>query len=95
MLFNLTNQTAFKVINTDKAIVCGKNEGPTFNGALWTDGEPFNGDNKCWSEYGGVYESRVDADGFDRLIHRKKEGQWNTNFSITELEVWAVKFSTE
>ena len=98
MLFNLTNQTAFKVIKTDEAIRCGKDIGPMFIGALWTNGEPFNGDNKCVSFFvGPYYESHVDADGFDRLIHRQSEypEKWGTDFSITELEVWAVKFSTE
>jgi hypothetical protein len=42
----------------------------------------------------GKYESRV-VDGFDRLIHRKADNQSGTFFSITELEVWAVKFSSE
>ena len=95
MLFNLTKQTAFKVIKTDEAIRCGKNGGPWFADALYTYGEPFNGYNKCRSVYGGFYESRVDADGFDRLIHRKDYDPEFTLFSITELEVWAVKSSTE
>ena len=93
MLFNLTNQTAFKVILTDRAIWCGKKRGPRFTGALGSV-EPFNGDNNCDSYYGVWYESQLDADGFDRLIHRKAD-KWCTWFSITELEVWAVKFSTE
>ena len=71
MLFNLTNQTAFKVIKTERAIICERNWGPDFTGALITH-EPFNGDEKCESGYGyDVYESQVDADGFDRLIHRQ------------------------
>ncbi len=93
-MFNLTKQTAFRVIKVDKAIYCEKNSGPRFTGTFGTYGEPFNGDNKCKSWYGGNYESRVDGDGFDRLIHRKA-GKLGTYFSITELEVWAVKFSTE
>ncbi len=95
MLFNLTNQTAFKVIKTDRAITCRKNGGPWFTGALYTDMEPLNGDKNCVSCLSGVYESQVDADGFDRLIHRKADGELGTNFSITELEAWAVKFSSE
>ena len=96
MLFNLTNQTAFKVIQTDEAIVCEKDRGPWFGYALGTYKEPFNGDNNCASLYLGYYESQVDADGFDRLIHRKADDPKSyTLFSITELEVWAVKFSSE
>ena len=94
MLFNLTNQTAFKVIDTDGGIACRKVWGPWFTGALTTR-EPFNGDNKCVSYYCDVYESQRDADGFDKLIHRKAGSEWRSFFSITELEVWAVKFSTE
>jgi hypothetical protein len=33
--------------------------------------EPFNGNNKCFSEDDDIYEKRVDDNGFDRLIHRK------------------------
>ena len=51
VLFNLTNQTAFKVIETDQAIVCGKDWGPVFIGALYTNEEPFNRDNNCTSWY--------------------------------------------
>jgi len=94
VVFNLTIQTAFKVIEKKVAIECGKNKGPMFAHALGTCGEPFNGDNKCISYYEPYYELQVDANGFDRLIHRKA-AQWATYFSITELEVWAVKFSTE
>ncbi len=42
VLFNLTRQTAFRVINTERAIACGKNEGLCFEGALWIAREPFN-----------------------------------------------------
>lgn len=45
VLFNLTKQTAFKVIKVDKAIYCEKNSGPRFTGTFGTYGEPFNGDN--------------------------------------------------
>ena len=69
--------------------------GPIFADALYTLGQPFNGDDLCVSEYGDVYESRLDADGFDRLILGDAETKYFTKFSITELEVWAVKFSTE
>ncbi len=66
-----------------------------FTGTLGAVNEPFNGNNKCVSAYhAGYYESRV-VDGFDRLIQKKAEGSSWTKFSITELEVWAVKFSNE
>ena len=96
MLFNLTNQTAFKAIKTDRAIECVKDSGPCFTGALHSFVTRYKDNMICFSEYGGRYESQVDADGFDRLIHRKTTaGESHTDFSITELEVWGVKFSTE
>ena len=73
VVFNLTHQTAFQVINTKPAIACGKNRGPVFNGTLGALNEPFNGNNNCVSGYEyGYYESRV-VDGFDRLIQRKTD----------------------
>ena len=79
MVFNLTNQIAFKVIKAHEALICNKNYGPYFTAALYPEDEPFNEDNNCTSVYNfGIYESQLDADGFDRLINRKTEapGQW-------------------
>ena len=95
VLFNLTNQTAFKVIDTDKAITCWKDYGPYFTAALYTRDEPFNGGDRCMSACTGTYESQLDSDGFDRLIQSEALLEVLTWFSITELEVWAVKFSTQ
>ena len=54
VLFNLTQQTAFRVIETDQAIACQKDLGPCFSNTLsaW---EPFNGNNKCISRYNHNY----------------------------------------
>jgi hypothetical protein len=37
VVFNLTKQTAFRVINKDKAITCGSHWGPVFTNTLWAN----------------------------------------------------------
>jgi hypothetical protein len=65
--------------------------GPTFGGGLWqlvAGGEPFNGENKCFSranKYG--YSIGMETDGVTNKLTRKKDGY----FTITELEVWSLK----
>ncbi len=42
VVFNLTNQIAFKVIKAHEALICNKKYGPFFTAALYPEDEPFN-----------------------------------------------------
>ena len=75
MVFNLTNQTAFRVIKTYHAIKCGVHHGPTFKGVLGAMDEPFNLKNAIVSAYYGNYENQLNNEGFDTLIDRNKAGK--------------------
>ena len=71
-----------------------KGYGPVINQKLYLE-EPFNGKNKISSQNNGTYESSV-VDGFDMLIWRKARFVGNaaaTAFTITDIEVWDVKFT--
>ena len=90
-MFNLSSSRQFK--GSHKAgIYCRSDWGPVFeangnNTELGAWNEPFNGDNKCWSNANqpGFGIGR-DADGNNLLTNQK-----GTGFTITELEVWSVK----
>jgi hypothetical protein len=93
MLFNLSKQSHFPNKRTGKEIYCRRDVGPCFSGGgngsdLSAYNEPFNGDNKCLSnakEPG--YAIPVDGAGTNMLTNKK-----NGWFTITELEVWEVKY---
>ena len=92
MLFNLSKQSHFPNKRTGKEICCASNYGPCFRGgdgselSAWS--EPFNGDNKCRSnaKHPG-YDIPVDGTGTNMLTYKK-----GNEFTITELEVWEVKY---
>ena len=93
LVFSLSHQRSYKVIQPDLAIYCDKNRGPWFGGALWAS-EPFNGDNKCHSNPNqSNYEGIVDASGgaYD-LTQTTIDGNGYYPFTISELEVWEVAF---
>ena len=92
MLFNLSKQSHFPNKRTGKEIYCSSNYGPCFDGG--GDGselyafEPFNGDNKCISNAKMPgYDIPVDGTGTNMLTYKK-----GNEFTITELEVWEVKY---
>jgi hypothetical protein len=88
-LFNLSSSRQFK--GSHKAgIRCRSDCGPVFiaddNYCELGAGEPFNGDNECYSEANqpGFGVDR-DADGNNLLTNKK-----GVNFTITEIEVWQI-----
>ena len=91
MLFNLSKQSHFPNKRTGKEIYCHSNYGPCFSGdgssELSAYGEPFNGDNKCRSFANGSGYKIPLVDGKNMLTN-EEDGR----FTITELEVWQVKF---
>jgi hypothetical protein len=93
MLFNLSKQSHFPNKRTGKEIYCGSNYGPCFDGGgfgseLSACNEPFNGENKCLSiAKKPGYDIPVDSAGANMLTYKKSD--W---FTITELEVWEVKY---
>jgi hypothetical protein len=59
--------------------------------------EPFNEDKNCWSHANeGVYHIGIDSEGRNKLTNLKCEkndlGSEISEFSISELEVWAIVF---
>jgi len=56
-------------------------------GELSAHGTPFNGDKKCssWVNHSGY---RIPSEGGKNALTNTKDG----DFTITELEVWEVKF---
>ena len=94
MLFNLTTRKLFKCIKHDIAIKCDKDWGPVFGqGELRAD-EPFNGNNKCFSNANNSgYKIEKDSQGISMLTNLKCN--WYgliSDFTISELEVWEVIF---
>ncbi len=90
MLFNLSSQTHFK--SQDKyAIECFSDWGPVFTGdGYWDLGafEPFNSEYNCRSHANDDgYRIGVEG-GKNKLTNLKDDG----DFTITEIEVWEVKF---
>jgi hypothetical protein len=89
-LFNLSSSRQFK--GSHKAgILCRSDCGPVFYAdGYWNlgAGEPFNGDNKCYSyAIQPGFSIGRDADG-NNLLTNKKDGL----FTITEIEVWEVTY---
>jgi hypothetical protein len=92
MLFNLSQQRHFPHSSQAKyAIGCYSYTGPGFTGGnaweLCARYEPFNGDNNCGSH--------TNYDGY--LIPLKNDKNMLTDksdgaFTISELEVWEVKY---
>ena len=90
MLFNLSSQRHFPNSQKGYAIGCYSSYGPIFAGgsaAELTAFEPFNEDGRCISDENKVgYNIRIE-DGKNTLTNQK-----DGFFTITELEVWEVKF---
>jgi hypothetical protein len=92
MLFNLSKQSHFPKKRTGEEIWCRSDIGPCFSGRgsseLSATYEPFNGDNACrsWGNKPG-YDIPVDGAG-KNMVTNKEDGA----FTITELEVWEVKY---
>jgi hypothetical protein len=89
-LFNLSSSRLFK--GSDKArIHCSTDRGPRFTstnegGELSATGEPFNGDDKCYSYANKAgFSIGLDADGKNMLTNSE-----NGDFTISELEVWEI-----
>ena len=65
--------------------------GPSFIGdssfELAAYDQPFNGDNKCYS-CANAPGYKIPIEDGKNMLTNKKDG----NFTITELEVWEVKF---
>ena len=62
----------------------------TGDGYGWWDlgaDEPFNCENKC-SSYANCVGYRIGDEGGKNLLTNQKDG----DFTITEIEVWEVKF---
>jgi hypothetical protein len=91
MLFNLSKQSHFPNKRTGKEINCYSNYGPCFKGGIESElsaYEPFNGDSKCYSNAKKPgYDIPVDDAGTNMLTYKM-----SNNFTITELEVWEVKY---
>ena len=89
MMFNLTCCLHFPNKGYgEHEIFCSKNKGPRFGlGELSAYQEPLNGDKNCFSSYDKVYRIPIDDSGKNMLTNKKE-----SNFTITELEVWEVKY---
>jgi hypothetical protein len=91
MLFNLSQQRCFPS-QTGTAIGCYRVTGPWFSDGCYFElcavNEPFNGENNCCSgaEWTG-YNIPHDKDHKNMLTNKV-----DVYFTITELEVWEVKF---
>jgi hypothetical protein len=97
MLFNLTTRQLFKSQDRYKAISYDNRCGPEFGSAELTATEPFNGNNKCWAHINGAgYKIEMDSEKISKLTNLKFKyiGVYTSNFTITELEVWEVIFSS-
>ena len=88
MLFNLNKHTSFPCKDPSEVIKCGKYYGPIFGyfTELSAFYEPFNGNCRSYANRPG-YRIPVDGAGTNMLTNNK-DG-W---FTITELEVWQVKY---
>ena len=86
-MFNLTHRRHFPVIKGCEYAVTFYNDGSWgFGDKLGTCNEPFDQGNGCWSWLDeSIYNIGVDADGRNLLNMSKTD-----NFTISELEVWAL-----
>ena len=87
MLFNLTEERSYSILQPEKAIYCFKYAGPCFgNEELYLE-QPFNGENLCRSfSNQGVFDIKT-KNMNTNLLTNQKDGY----FSITEIEVWEIK----
>ena len=89
LVFSLSHQRSYKVIQPEKAIRCEKDRGPRFGGALVACSEPLNGDNACLSNPNqDWYEPIGVASGGASDLTQTT----SYYFTISELEVWEVAF---
>ena len=93
MVFNLTTRQQFHVKDHSLAIICRANWGPCFgNGELATR-EPFNGNNNCWSYINQKYYGIPESNGMNQLTNTEVDERLVfSDFTISEIEVWEVKF---
>ncbi len=87
MLFNLSSQRQFPVKDEGKAIYCSSDWGPIFGNDELVAFEPFNGVNNCESYADKSVYDIPEKDGKNMLTNKM-----SNRFTITELEVWEVKF---
>ena len=95
MLFNLTAHTSFPCKHPSGAVRCRKYDGPYFGDVeLSAFYEPFNKENACesWTNMSG-YSIPRNIDGINMLTNQKCIDRLDRcKFTITEIEVWGVKF---
>ena len=90
VVFNLTTRKHFPVKHQEEAIRCSANQGPGFGrGDLATE-EPFNGNENCWSWTNQAAYGIPKSNNMNQLTNTKKDVFHY--FTISELEVWEVKF---
>jgi hypothetical protein len=89
MLFNLSQEKVFKNTGTGKEIFCWNCYGPCFGDSeLKVCMGKFNEDENCVSyAYHEAYKIPL-GDGRKNMLTNKENGL----FTITELEVWEVKY---
>lgn len=76
---------------------CEKSYGPFFGGSELLATEPFNGNNKCMSYANNmVYRITMDGESNSSLTSLKCKNKglnsYQSEFTISELEVWEVIF---
>ena len=90
MLFNLSRERCYQNSKQKYAIACLSAYGPWFSGDVYAElaaYEPFNGENKCYS-YANCPGYNIPLEGGKNMLTNKENGE----FTITELEVWEVKY---
>ncbi len=97
VVFNLTIRQHFPVKDHSKAIKCRDDLGPCFGGYYADLGtvEPFNGNEKCWSHTNKAAYDIPSSKGMNMLTNTNtNDGELGigSNFIISDLEVWEVKF---
>ena len=88
-MFNLSSSRQFPSQQGEGGIWCKTDRGPAFgfknNLSELKAQEPFNVDNKCYSD-ANCSGYRISAEGDKNMLTNKKDG----GFTITEIEVWQI-----
>jgi hypothetical protein len=95
VLFNLTTHTSFTCRRPELAVVSFKDRGPYFGdfAELSPFYEPFNKENACLSmTHNTCYFIPQNSEGINELTNQKCNELGLCTFTITEIEVWGVKF---